>query len=49
MDDELFAELMESVREGGQILRGEREPARRFEVEVLDAYAPTATTFVDNS
>jgi putative transcriptional regulator len=36
MDDELFAELMESVREGGQILRGEREPARRFEVDAPD-------------
>lgn len=31
MKDELFAELMESVREGGGILRGEIKPQRVFE------------------
>ena len=36
MDDDLFAELLESVREGGQILRGECEPARRFEIDAPD-------------
>jgi len=30
--DELFNELLESVREGGAILRGERTPARTFTV-----------------
>lgn len=30
MKKELFDELLESVREGGQILRGEREPSRVF-------------------
>jgi putative transcriptional regulator len=36
MKDELFAELLDSVREGGAILRGEKEPARRFEIEAPD-------------
>ena len=30
MKRELFDELLESVREGGAILRGEREPSRSF-------------------
>lgn len=33
MNDELFAELLESVREGGAILRGEKAASRRFEIE----------------
>ncbi len=39
MNDELFAELVESVREGGAILRGEAAPSRSFAVEraVIDA------------
>jgi len=37
MDEELFDELLESVREGGAILRGEKEPSRRFEFDVPDA------------
>ncbi len=28
MKDELFADLVASVKEGGEILRGEKEPAR---------------------
>lgn len=36
MKKELSAELLESVREGGEILRGEREPARAFSFEELD-------------
>lgn len=36
MNDELFAELLESVREGGTILRGEKEPSRTFVVEEPD-------------
>jgi putative transcriptional regulator len=27
----MFAELLETVREGGAILRGQRKPSRRFE------------------
>ena len=30
MTDELFAELVASVREGGAILRGQKKPARVF-------------------
>ena len=37
MNEELFEELLESVREGGAILRGEKEPSRRFEFDVPDA------------
>ena len=33
MNDELFGELLESVREGGAILRDQKEPARKFEVK----------------
>lgn len=36
MDDMLFAELLESVREGGAFLRGEKEAARTFIIEVPD-------------
>jgi len=36
MNDELFAELMESVREGGAILRGEKAAARQTEVIAVD-------------
>ncbi len=32
MKDELFEQLLASVREGGAILRGEAEPSRRFNV-----------------
>jgi putative transcriptional regulator len=30
MRDELFQELLASVREGGAVLRGEKEPSRTF-------------------
>ena len=33
MKDDLFEELVESVREGGAILRGETQPARAFEID----------------
>lgn len=36
MNEELFAELLESVREGGAILRGEKEPSRMFVIESPD-------------
>ena len=30
MKPKMFEELLESVREGGAILRGQRKPSRRF-------------------
>jgi len=36
MNDELFAELLESVREGGAILRGEKAPSRKVEIAAPD-------------
>ncbi|NUQ83324.1 MAG: helix-turn-helix domain-containing protein [Anaerolineales bacterium] len=36
MKDELFDELVASVREGGKILRGKVKPFRSFAVEVPD-------------
>lgn len=36
MRDDMFNELVESVREGGAILRGEKAPSRSFAVESLD-------------
>jgi putative transcriptional regulator len=34
MNEELFAELVESVREGGAILRGEKAASRKFVLQV---------------
>ena len=36
MKDEDFSELLESVRQGGAILRGEAAPSRSFEIEAPD-------------
>lgn len=36
MKKELFDDLMESMREGGQILRGEQAPSRGFTSEQSD-------------
>jgi putative transcriptional regulator len=36
MKDELFNELVSSVREGGRILRGKVKPARTFIIEAPD-------------
>ena len=36
MNDKLFAELLESVREGGAILRGEKVASRTFVMENPD-------------
>ena len=36
MKDELFNELVASIREGGKILRGKATPSRKFVVEVPD-------------
>jgi putative transcriptional regulator len=33
MKDELFSDLVESLREGGAILRGEAAPSRAYEVQ----------------
>ena len=39
MKDELFAELLESVRQGGAILRGKRRPSRAFRFNEPDVRA----------
>lgn len=39
MKDELFQELMTSVREGGRILKGKAKPSRSFEIEEPDVIA----------
>ena len=39
MKKDMFDELMESVREGGKILRGEAKPSRTFEVREPDVAA----------
>lgn len=36
MNDKFFTELLASVREGGAIMRGEKEPSRKFVVETPD-------------
>lgn len=36
MKEELFAKLIESIRQGGAILRGEKAPSRTFEVKSAD-------------
>ena len=36
MKDELYAELVASVKEGGAILRGEKEASRTFHLDQLD-------------
>ena len=36
MNEELFAELLDSVREGAEIVQGKREPARKFYVSAPD-------------
>lgn len=39
MKNELFEELLESVREGGAILRKDIEPSRRLQIEEPDVIA----------
>jgi len=36
MKDELFADLIASVREGGKILRGQAKPSRSFVIDAPD-------------
>ena len=42
MNEELFNELVASVREGGAILRGETAPSRKFVFEAPDVKAARA-------
>src|SRR5437899_1063877 len=44
-----FEELLESVREGGAILRGERKPSRRFELRSLGLRAIRERTSLSQS
>ena len=39
MKEELFEELLESVRQGGAIIRGKRRPSRSFSIDEPDAKA----------
>ena len=39
MKEELFDELMDSIKQGGAILRGEMQPSREFDIENPDVYA----------
>ena len=39
MKAELFNELLESIKQGGEILRGERQPGREFNFENPDVRA----------
>lgn len=39
MRDDLFSELLKSVREGGAIMRKEKEPKRSFELKEPDVVA----------
>ena len=39
MKEELFEELMQSIKQGGAILRGEIEPSREFDIENPDVRA----------
>lgn len=39
MREELFDELIESVRQGGSILRGKRDPSRTYEFIQPDVLA----------
>lgn len=36
MDNDLFAQLVESVREGGAILKGKNAPSRKFVIDPPD-------------
>lgn len=39
MDDKLFTELLDSVKEMNEIVQGKRDPSRRFEFSPLDVKA----------
>lgn len=44
MSEQAFEELLESLREGGAILRGEKPPSRRFEFPEPDVKAIREST-----
>lgn len=46
MNKKNFNRLLESVKEAGEILRGEREPSREFYVEVPEGKAKPKIGFV---
>jgi len=39
MDDETFEKLTQSIRQAGEIRRGERKPSRAFEIAPVDVKA----------
>lgn len=39
MDEKMFAELEESLREGMEIVRGEKQPSRTFQLDAPDIKA----------
>ncbi|HEV3469018.1 MAG TPA: hypothetical protein VG148_06835 [Pyrinomonadaceae bacterium] len=45
MSEKVLKELTESIREAGQILRGEREPSRVFEREAPPPREPSPARF----
>ena len=45
MDKENFEGLLESVKEAGQILRGEEKPAREFFIKIPDIKPPRKEGF----
>jgi putative transcriptional regulator len=51
MNEELFSELLASVKEGGAILRGEKRPSRRFVIpspdvkQIRERYALSQSEF----
>ncbi len=49
MKARMFDELLESVREGGAILRGESKPARRFELPATGIRAIREQTMLSQS
>ena len=49
MKTKLFEELLDSVREGGAILRGKKKPARRFVIEAARVRAIREKTSLSQS
>ena len=49
MKPRMFDELLESIREGGAIMRGERKPSRRFVVEAAGVRAIRERTSLSQS
>lgn len=49
MDDKLFQELTDSIREAGKIRRGEKSASRTFEFEDIDVQQVRAKTGLSQS